>query len=263
MEKFIHIGTSPVKKKYELSFNKETCSFELKIRKDLVDLLENGFASRLEEIFNKTEQDFGIKKKHTKSKKYFGISNCFCKVSENGDWVLYSATVKKSTGIAIACTFAEIFTLLEVLVDNETPKDNETKQDVFLNTTCSKKFQAYGAAMSADLSLNFSLWLYNQDENLCNKVNQEVNDVMNLVFKKLFRLKPVGFCGGLHKKAFLLSPPAGIYTCQFGITGEEIERFTSNQLWSYNTFCHNLDTWQQQLVLLAGFAKICEAFRNT
>ena len=262
MEKFIHIGSFPVKKKYEISFNTKNCSFELKIRKTIFNFIENNFSDRLKEIFDKSAQDFNITNKKNNLKKYLGVNNCFSKIFEDNEWFLFSAPVKFSTGLSIVLTFVEILSILEHLVDNELPEDKDEEQDIFLDTTCSKKAEFYGAAMKANLSLKFSLWLYDQNDILRDQVNPAVNIAMAMVFKKLFRTKTYTNYSGLTKNGFLLSPPAGIYTCQFGILLDDQERFSRHKTYGYTTFCHNLDIWQQQLVLLAGFAKICESFRN-
>ncbi len=87
---------------------------------------------------------------------------------------------------------------------------------------------------------------------------------MNSLFKVLFKLKPKESCSGLKEHGFLLSPPTGIYSCQFAIWGDKYEEFIRFEgKMGYEVGCHNLDYWSQQLVLLAGFAQICEAFRDS
>lgn len=262
MKKYIDIGSSPIKKKYEVSFNEKTCSFELKIKKEFFLFIKNSINKNLEEVFNNTAQNFGFKNQKFNLEKYFGINNCFKKVFEDKEWFLFSAPVKFTTGLSIVLTLVEIFPILEYVIDNEISESKNNEQDTFLSTACSKEAKFYGAVMSASLSVKFSLWLYHQDDKLRNQVNFGVNTAMAIVFKKIFKLKPCVNNSGLCGNGFLLSPPFGIYTCQFGIPPEEIENFTNSKSHGYKTFCHNLDTWQQQIVLLAGFAKICEAFRN-
>lgn len=259
--KQLFIGRAPIRRRYELSFNDKDCAFELLMKASHLDLLKKsqGFRSHVAAqglSFGKI-WDFTSRRK-------FGYDGCFRVSLSGSEDVNLKCEVSKRSGLALTLTLVEIFSMLEVIIENEPAGPGDPAQESFLTLSCSSKPAPYGAAMSASLSKEFGLWLYRQDDKLRSAVNPAVENSLGIAFRRLFGCKPE-FAGtsGLLERGFVLSPPAGIYTCQFGTLREGVDDFASFEILGHQTFCHNLDYWHQELVCLAGFAKICEAFRNS
>ncbi len=259
---FVFIRQEPVARKYELSFHENDCSFEIRTRKEYLHFFNDH--QNTQGHITKRQTELGLGKWHFGSSTHFGYSDCFTLTEIDKEWISLKALLTEKTGIPISVTFTELFPILESIAESKRPHPSEPEQEMLLRTAYSHIYQIYGAVMSADLSNKFTLWLYHQDKALCDRVNPKVNSAMLKVFKKLFKKqKAHGNGGGLENHAFLLYPPVGVYTCQFGIDmGQSQRDFEGLERIGYETFCHNLDMWRQQLLLLAGFAVICEEFRN-
>lgn len=256
----LFIRKDSILRKYTLSFNTDLLSFELCFPRKTLDFFRS--LERLPEMIKNTEDEFLFDEKwNIHSEKYFGYGQCM-KINFKKDMVVLVAQVNRKKGRALSCTFSEILPIFTIMNDNFASSYSE-EQEMYLETYLSAKPQMYGAAMSADLSSNFSLWLYEQNDILRNEVNINVHKAMNKLFRILWDLEPTERNRfGLHGHGFLLEPPAGVYTSQFGILPEEESRFGRFPQ-GYNTFCHNLDSWHQQLVLLAGFLQITKAYRDS
>lgn len=255
------IRQEPVARKYELSFEDTTKTFKLKILRSDLEFLRS--IETLNEALNRGIESYNFKKSwDIHSAKYQGYDESMILKEIDKEYIFFEGKVIDSKGKALVCSLSEIFSLLQYIVDTTRPQDDEFEQEMFLNTTCSAKPEFYGGAMSADLSFKFSRWIYLLDENSKDALNEKIHHSMETLYRKLFVGKLFRRSAGMTEHAFLLEPPSGGYTCQFGILGEDESNFSVNANIGYKTFCHNLDSWSQQLVLLAGFAKICEAFRN-
>lgn len=256
---YLFIGRTPLKRRYALSFNDKECAFEISMKASHLELLRG--SPEFRSYVDIQGSPFG--KAWDFSGRKFGYDGCF-RVSLSGpEDVILKCEVSKRSGLALTLTLIEIFSMFEVIIENEPAGPGDLVQESFLTLSCSKEPAPYGAAMSASLSKEFGLWLYRQDDRLRSAVNPMVENSLGIAFRRLFGSKPE-FTGtfGLLERGFILSPPAGIYTCQFGTLREGVEDFESFEVLGHQTFCHNLDYWHQELVCLAGFAKICEAFRN-
>ncbi len=258
----LYIRSHPIAQKYELFFRKKDNAFEIIFKKEYLDFLKtfDGFKKvtineckeyKFKELWN-FDSDY-----------YFGYENCMKIQHRNDGKVSLSATITANTGLAVVCTLKQIFDLLNYFIDNESPKQDELCQEMFLETFCSSEPKIYGAVMEAQLSVDFSLWIYTQDDELRNTLNPKINESMRVMFKTLTKDKPANENYGLKDNGFLLAPPFGIYTCQFGILRQDEADFRQERPYGYKTFCHNLDVWQQQIILLAGFATLCEGYRNS
>ncbi len=254
----VFIRSEPLARKYELSFDEKRCSFQIRTKKEYIDLYSN---PNLQENIRERQDELNLGEWHFDSPDRFGYSDCFCK-NESEGMLLLQAPLTLKNGTAIAATLGDLFPILEHIAEDKPATRLDDEQEMLIETGYSAKPQVYGGAMKADLSKNFTLWLYNQNDRLRNQVNPKVRRAIVGAFKILFEQKPKGAVGGLDDHGFLLYPPLAIYSCQFGIDSQSRVDFKQEQQMGYTTFCHNLDTWKQQLVLLAGFAVICEAFRN-
>lgn len=259
----LFIRKDAIKRKYELSFNDKDLSFELVFRKKYLDFFRT--LPNVQSIISNYDKDFKFEKKWDfASDISFGHNHCIKIMPKSNEFILLRIPIFRANGSAISCSLELIFQLLNSLVDNEEVLDGDKEQEMFLETTSSSEFKYYGAAMNADLSSKFSLWIYNQTEKKSQEINSAINLSMNNLYRELYQMEPVDQNrSGLVRHGFLLVPPAGIYTSQFGILGEDEVRFNPSpeHVFGYKTFCHNLDSWHEQLVLLAGFTKICEAYR--
>ncbi len=255
------IQNDPVKRKYELSFHARDNSFEITLERHIVDsfITYDGFRDN---VVTERRRERGFKKPwNFGSDGYFGYEDCLRIVPKENGLVALKAAVTKENGLALTATLTELFSMLQYAIDSECPAEGDEEQEMFIRPSLTSG--PYGAAMSAELSVAFSLWLYHQDDSLRKTVNEKVNQAMNGLFKVLFDFEPEEeSMNGLMEHSFLLAPPAGMYTCQFGILRENQEDLESITTRGHDTFCHNLDYWNQELVLMAGFAKICEAFRE-
>ena len=261
MGKELYLRLNRIARKYELSFNSKDVSFELTVLKNILDKIEE--LPYVQEFAESTIKGVLIKKWNFNSHT-FGFNNCFKKTKTEGEYVTLSAKVTKATVVSIAVTLSDILPMISMLIETTEAKQGDEEQEMELTLCCSKEHEYYGAIMHADLSQSFSVWIYNQDEGLREKVNPKVEASMGILYKKLFSQKPESVGSGLSKNGFVLMPPIRIYTAQFGIGGVEqqnFERFEKQM--GYETFCHNLDYEQQQLTLLAGFLEICSFFRES
>jgi hypothetical protein len=114
-----------------------------------------------------------------------------------------------------------------------------------------------------DLSVSFSAWMYHASEEVVTTTNRKVSRILTSAFKAVCQEKPYfAEQSGLVGKAFLLSTSSGGFSCQFGVMGDE-RRFESLLPFGYKANSHNLDSLRDQIVLLAGFAKLCECYRTS
>jgi hypothetical protein len=257
------IRHEPVYRKYELYFHVDTLSFEIIFPKDYLIFLRT--IPRVQEFIEAAHQEFQFEKLwDINSDIVFGHDHCMTIPYSDGEFISLLAPVNKSNGRAISRSFVELFPLFHHIISTRRPEKNEKEQEMFLDTSLSSGFQYYGAAMTADLSYAFSLWIFQQNDELRMKVNSEVNKAMNSLHQKLNEQEAIDSSrSGLFEQGFVLEPPAGVYTSQFGILRQDESDFEPARRFGFKTFCHNLDHWKQQLVLLAGFTKICEIYRNS
>ncbi|MAQ77462.1 hypothetical protein CL684_02975 [Candidatus Campbellbacteria bacterium] len=259
-----YIRQEPVAKKYELSYDPDSYSFRLAFKESDLKYLRT--FNRLQELIQEEEKVLTFQNTwNFSSNDNFGY-DASMKLLIEDETVVLNAKVNRESSFAITKTFSFLFDLLSSYpIESKRPEPGEKGQEMLIRTTCSNKYKYYGAAMQADLSLRFSQWIAQQSDDTRSKINAEVNKSMNNLFKVLYqREENPSYANGLLPYGFLLQPPAGIYTCQFGIDGDDQDRLKNNlDTYALQTFCHNLDTYTDQLILLAGFSKICEAFRDS
>jgi len=192
----------------------------------------------------------------------FGYDNCgYC--SDEGDSIKFHVEIIPNKHWPCSLTIHILCRTLSVPFE-ESFSENKTQQLVL--DTVNKHSSFDGHAVCGDLSTSVTDWLGRYATDIGSsqiRMHPDVVTSMNEVYLSLNHEDSdswVRECGGSIRDTghFTLSCPGN--SCDLSVYPDQ--RLDSI-LGYVNLECHNLDTAVQQLMLLAGIAKICDLVRTT
>ncbi len=257
-EKDLFIRSHAIALQYQLRFDSENCRFILVLCKQVFEFFSKEFTLK---IMEKVSEERSFKKGWLLTSTRWGINGCFTILERKDGYVLLESTLhKKANLLAITATLHHVFKWA-TFTGLKPFTNNGLQQEVFISSAYDSLGGCYSNALTADLSREFSLWMYHADDQMIAAVNEKVGIALAKAYEVVFKKKPnQRYGGGLYDKRFLLSLPSDLYSCQFAVMGDEAN-FDPARPFGYKASCHNLDFFTQQLVMLAGFATLCECYQ--
>lgn len=259
---------------YELSFvstnrrRRTNPRFELVTKADFLPVMIERLASllrRWREPDNTEIQDseFTLPVSDLFDKREFGYDRCGEVRLEDG---MAAFSIELSARNRLACAYTMQMLTFAFLMSDDSPTPSNRTQQVDIEMRCDPDLSSgYGHATSGYLSGEVRTWMRDQ----CVSANQadvpkEVVRAMRDAWRALAdtpeNKAAASQCdGGVTKDGrFILVCPGD--ACDLAIYPDQVWEGMSVAE-SVRFSCHNLDTSQQQLTLLAGLAKICELAR--
>lgn len=253
----LFIRHDPIRAVYRLGYDVTTGALSISLKDEVVEFLTS---DRMQELFVETQKycEFNIGWRQDMSE-FAGFEDCFQVSTDTPSWKKFSAILGTCDHAnQISMSLSEIFRIAQYSVAHTRAQEIVTEQSSFISSTYSPKGGVYGAAMGAQLSISFSEWLHELENK--SLVAQEVSYATADAYKRVFKESPKeGMSCCLVDGRPILTLPSEIYACQFGIMGDE-DSFSHTDRFGIKLSCHNLDYAKQQIVMLAGYAKLEEIF---